>query len=372
MLLQFSTHLRSQRLHINIPKFLFSPSSILSSPFSPYLILTLLQWSTSRRCRPSLKARVLLGLATPGTPPPQHLRGALISSLLRWRSPAASRWRCVRCRENSAPQTQKTGTTCEDSSVKKMSDFWREYCKRHFYVLRTSYSHILFVNIWHFLFTPELFSLCHVSFISLTALFSTSILSPWSLSLSPPLSLSVILSSHLPGISRWFHPTERTLCSCGQKTPPWPSPGTMGSRQALPTFYREWRRRWRACSLAWRWNIWAGSQSRYARIQLCMVLYFKTVSDVLILFLVFLLIKSCLLVFCLYPVVICSICYMLLVQAWFRFQFTTLFFLNGPCWFPLALIERHKCAIKNNDRKALEGWCVVYTVRLSIGSTWSL
>lgn len=74
---------------------------------------------------------------------------------------------------------------------------------------------------------------------------------------------SLFLSSYLPGILRWFHPTKRTLCSWGQKTLPWPNPGTMPSRLVLPAFYHEWRRRWGACSLAWKSNIWAGLQSRY-------------------------------------------------------------------------------------------------------------
>lgn len=100
------------------------------------------------------------------------------------------------------------------------------------------------------------FNISNCPFFSSPSLFSCS-----------HVSLGLSSSSHLPGILRWFHPTERTLCSCEQKTLPWPSPGTMPSRLALPAFYHEWRRRWRPCSLAWRSNIWAGLQSRYALIQ---------------------------------------------------------------------------------------------------------
>lgn len=73
---------------------------------------TLLQWSTSRRCLPSLKALGPLEQVSRGILPLPHLKGALSSPLLRWRSPGASRWRCARCHENSALQTQKTGITC--------------------------------------------------------------------------------------------------------------------------------------------------------------------------------------------------------------------------------------------------------------------
>lgn len=79
--------------------------------------LTLLQWSTSRRCRPSLRARGPLGPPSRGILPPPHLRGAPSSPLLRWKSPALFRWRCVRCHENSAPRTRKTGTACDSFSV---------------------------------------------------------------------------------------------------------------------------------------------------------------------------------------------------------------------------------------------------------------
>lgn len=78
-------------------------------------------------------------------------------------------------------------------------------------------------------------------------------------------SCFLLLSYLLPDISKWFRPIERTLFSCGQKIQPWPSPGTMPYRLGQPAFYRGWRRRWRACSLAWRSNIWAGLQSRYMR-----------------------------------------------------------------------------------------------------------
>lgn len=69
-----------------------------------------IQWNTSRRCRPSLKVRVPPGALFRGTPPPPRLRGLLSLYPLRWKSPAASLWRCARCHGNSVLQTQKTGS----------------------------------------------------------------------------------------------------------------------------------------------------------------------------------------------------------------------------------------------------------------------
>lgn len=91
---------------------------INDSPRSVYLIFSLLpahplapiQWNTSRRCRPSLKVRVPPGALFRGTPPPPRLRGRLSLYPLRWRSPAASLWRCARCHGNSVLQTRKTGS----------------------------------------------------------------------------------------------------------------------------------------------------------------------------------------------------------------------------------------------------------------------
>lgn len=84
--------------------------SCLSISCNSSLTLSLFQWSTSRRCRPSLKARGPLGLLSHGTLPLQLPRGGLNSPPLKWKSLAASHWRCARCHANSAPQTQKTGT----------------------------------------------------------------------------------------------------------------------------------------------------------------------------------------------------------------------------------------------------------------------
>lgn len=68
------------------------------------------QWNTSRRCRPSLKVRAPLEVLFRGTLPPPLLRGLLSLYRLRWKSPAASLWRCARCHGNSVLQTQKTGS----------------------------------------------------------------------------------------------------------------------------------------------------------------------------------------------------------------------------------------------------------------------
>lgn len=80
-------------------------SFALSHPFAS------IQWNTSRRCRPSLKVRAPLGVLFRGTLPPPLLRGLLSLYPLRWKSPAASLWRCARCHGNSVLQTQKTGST---------------------------------------------------------------------------------------------------------------------------------------------------------------------------------------------------------------------------------------------------------------------
>lgn len=77
-------------------------------------------------------------------------------------------------------------------------------------------------------------------------------------SISPPSSSCV----PLPGILRWSLPTEKTLCSCEQKTQRWHSLGTMPSSPALPTFYHEWRRRSGPSNPAWTSSMWAGLRSR--------------------------------------------------------------------------------------------------------------
>ncbi len=180
----------------SFPKFLFSPSSALSYCFcltvssnSLSLSRTLapLQWNTSRRCRPSLRAQGPLVPASPGTPPPPHPRGALSSHPLRWRSPASSRWRCARCHENSAPRTQKTGMLEFYSFVWYLISWYPLYFLRKKFqpnlnkvaqrkhrngTSTPSSSYILFVIIQNFLYTLKLFSsLFHLSLISLIASF---------------------------------------------------------------------------------------------------------------------------------------------------------------------------------------------------------
>lgn len=90
----------------HFPRLRLSPffSLALSHPLAPT------QWNTSRRCQPSLKVRVPLGVLFRGTLPPPRLRGLLSLYPQRWKSPAASLWRCARCHGNSVLQTQKTGS----------------------------------------------------------------------------------------------------------------------------------------------------------------------------------------------------------------------------------------------------------------------
>lgn len=71
-----------------------------------------LQWNTSRRCQPSLRAPAPLGLLFPGTHLPPRPRRPLSPRPWRWRSRGSSRWRCARCRGNSALRTRRTGRAC--------------------------------------------------------------------------------------------------------------------------------------------------------------------------------------------------------------------------------------------------------------------
>lgn len=83
------------------------------------------QWNTSRRCQPSLRAPGPLGPPSPGTHPPPHPRKPLSPRPWRWRSHGSSRWRCARCRGNSALRTRRTGRACweDHSSIFSISLF---------------------------------------------------------------------------------------------------------------------------------------------------------------------------------------------------------------------------------------------------------
>lgn len=116
-------HLQADKdgsISVDIKSALFGLISLLNdfprlrlSPFFPLALshpLAPTQWNTSRRCQPSLKVRVPLGVLFRGTLPPPRLRGLLSLYPQRWKSPAASLWRCARCHGNSVLQTQKTGS----------------------------------------------------------------------------------------------------------------------------------------------------------------------------------------------------------------------------------------------------------------------
>jgi len=105
----FSPKLRGSSLYKSSSSFILF---CLIWLFSNSPSLDPLQWSTSRRCLPSLKALAPLEQRSHGTLPLLRPRGPLSSPLRRWKSPAASHWRCARFYGNSAPQTQNTGTTC--------------------------------------------------------------------------------------------------------------------------------------------------------------------------------------------------------------------------------------------------------------------
>lgn len=139
------------------PRLRLSPffSLALSHPLTPT------QWNTSRRCQPSLKIRVPLGVLFRGTLPPPRLRGLLSLYPQRWKSPAASLWRCARCHGNSVLQTQKTGSR----DVQTFLLFTFEH-----HVPDSCPSELL---IWHFDWRPN--ERCFVSLLS-SALFSCQVL----------------------------------------------------------------------------------------------------------------------------------------------------------------------------------------------------
>lgn len=104
---------------------------------------------------------------------------------------------------------------------------------------------------------------CVPSNSSVPSALSFYLASPPTLLCPPPLPLM----APCPGILRWFPPTERTLCSCEQKTRRWLSPGTTLSWPALPAFCHGWRRSSGPNSPAWMSSMWAGLRSRCGRIK---------------------------------------------------------------------------------------------------------